>query len=91
MTGSLTEFCGSIMYIKSLSEARAANINLGISPSITTLFTVFVTGISFALFRERVGKIQLIGIVVIILAVIVISLTGPDGKSEQDLTTEIAS
>lgn len=80
--GAFNEFIGSYMYIKSLSYAQKANINLGITPSITTLYTVLVTGFSFALFKERVTLTQLAGIIVIIAAVIVISLFGPEGETD---------
>jgi len=82
LLGGVTEFFGSITYIISLSESRSANINLGIPPSITTLFTVFVTALSFACFREHVSRVQIIGIIVVIGAVITISLTGPEDHVE---------
>ena len=61
-----------------LSECQRGNINLGIGVSISTLYTVFAAGLSYLFFRERVNLVQAVGIVVVIIACAIISITGEE-------------
>ena len=91
VTAGVIEFIGGIAVILMLSESQRGNINLGIGTSISTLYTVFASGLSYMFFRERVNIAQLIGIFVVIAACAVISLTGEDNSGKSDSTATVGS
>ena len=80
--GGCCEFMISLFIILAFNAALKANINQGIGTSLITLNAVIVSIFSYVFFREKITVMNGLGIVVIIIALVVIGLTGPKGETK---------
>jgi hypothetical protein len=54
LLGGICEFCGSILVLKAYQETLYVNLNQGICQATLTFSGVFVTLVSYCIYRERV-------------------------------------
>ena len=78
MAGGVCEFMISLFVILTFNAALKANINQGIGTCMLTLNAIIVSILSYFIFREKITIMNLIGIIVILVALALIALFGPD-------------
>lgn len=83
IVGGVGEFVCSIAVIMSFSAALSANINQGIGANIMIFNAVIVTVLSYCLLGEIVSRCQVFGIFIVVAAVALVSLFGPEQESSQ--------
>jgi drug/metabolite transporter (DMT)-like permease len=85
MAGGICEFMISLFVILTFNAALKANINQGIGTCLLTLNAIIVSILSYFIFGERITIMNLIGIIVILVALALIALFGPDKDAQIDI------
>ena len=85
MLGGCCEFLISLFVILCFSASLKANINQGIGTSILTLNAVIVSIMSYWIFKEKITLMNGIGIVIIIVALVLIGIFGPEKDTMIDV------
>jgi len=78
--GGMCEFLISLSIIMAFNAALKANINQGIGTSLITLNAVIVSILSYVFYGEKISLVNGLGIVVVIVALVIIALFGPENE-----------
>ena len=71
MFRGVLEFVGSVSYLVSLKIAVESKVNQGICSSIITLAGLLVTVMSYIAYKEKLNFPQLVGMMMVLIAIVV--------------------
>ncbi|CDW75842.1 UNKNOWN [Stylonychia lemnae] len=90
--GGSFEYLGSQMIVLSFKYASLANVNQGICSALVSTNTIYILIASYFIFKERIQTVQLVGVILMVIAVLMVSIFRVDKQIQsQDIEDENSS